>query len=259
MKTLEPTKAVLRPFSKGAEALARVRRTNGSDRKLVERLRCGDETALEAIYDEHHRGLLAFCRHMLTSHEEAEDAVQHTFLRAYTHLLEDDRRIELKPWLYAIARNHSISILRRRRETASEAVEPSTIGLSEEVERREDLRDTLADLNRLPDEQRQALLLSVAGDLSHPEIAGVIGCPPPKVKSLVYRARVRLVEYREARTASCAEMRARLAALNGGALRRSLVTMHIEVCESCQAFREQGRAPAATTQRTSAQSNGNGA
>src|SRR5215212_7240904 len=75
------------------------------DDELVRLIRAGDERAFECVYDRHHRGILAFCRHMLGSREEAEDAVQHTFIAAYRDLVSSDKDIQLRPWLYAIARN----------------------------------------------------------------------------------------------------------------------------------------------------------
>ena len=75
-----------------------------SDDRLVEMLRGGSESAFEALFDRHHRGVLGFCRHMLGSVEEAEDAVQHTFLAAYREIVGSDKPIQLRPWLYAIAR-----------------------------------------------------------------------------------------------------------------------------------------------------------
>src|SRR4051794_16460127 len=57
-----------------------------SDDALVARVRAGDERAFELVFDRYHRGLLAFCRHMLASDEEAEDALQHTFMAAYRAL-----------------------------------------------------------------------------------------------------------------------------------------------------------------------------
>ena len=79
-------------------------------------VRVGDESAFEAIYDRHHRGILSFCRHMLGSREEGEDAVQHTFIAAYRDITAADKPIQLKAWLYTIARNRCLSILRARRE-----------------------------------------------------------------------------------------------------------------------------------------------
>src|SRR5262245_37711328 len=115
-----------------------------SDERLVDALRGGNDAAFDVIYTRHHRGVLSFCRHMLGSAEEAEDAVQHTFLAAYRDLLRSGKRIHLRPWLYTIARNRCLSVLRARREQASEdLVEPSTENLASEVERRHDLRALL--------------------------------------------------------------------------------------------------------------------
>jgi RNA polymerase sigma factor (sigma-70 family) len=87
-----------------------------SDERLVELVRGGSEAAFEAIYDRHHRGILAFCRHMLASADEGEDALQHTFMAAYRHLVDGSAEIQLRPWLYAIARNRCLTMLRARRE-----------------------------------------------------------------------------------------------------------------------------------------------
>src|SRR5437763_5175234 len=133
------------------------------DERLVKAVRAGDRDAFEEIYERHAPGLVSFCRHLLGSPEEAEDAVQHTFLAAHKAMLADDRELHLKAWLYAIARNRCLSMLRARRERPGldDEIEriPSTAGLAAEVERREDLRALLHDLSELPDDQRAALLL----------------------------------------------------------------------------------------------------
>src|SRR5215216_6033165 len=85
-----------------------------SDERLVEHIRTGSEAAFEALFDRHHRGVLGFCRHMLGSVEEAEDAVQHTFLAAYRELVGSDKPVLLRPWLYTIARNRCLTVLRTR-------------------------------------------------------------------------------------------------------------------------------------------------
>src|SRR4051794_17758537 len=112
-----------------------------SDERLVEHVRGGNEAAFEVLYDRHGRAILSFCRHMLGTREEAEDAVQHTFLAAYNDLLASDRPIQLKAWLYTIARNRCLSMLRARREHSVEHVEASTAGLADQVQERQDLRD----------------------------------------------------------------------------------------------------------------------
>jgi RNA polymerase sigma factor (sigma-70 family) len=211
------------------------------DELLVEQVRRGNDTAFEVIYDRHHRGILSFCRHMLASADEAEDAVQQTFISAYGSLRSDARDIKVKPWLYTIARNRCLSILRARREQPGEVDGVSTVGLSEEVQQRSDLRDLLDDMRELPVDQRAALVLSELGDLSHAEVGAVVGCEVAKVKSLVFQARSSLIESRKAREIPCNEIREQLATLSGGALRRAPLRRHLKTCASCAEFREDVR------------------
>ncbi len=84
-----------------------------SDERLVRAVRAGDARAFEAIYERHVTGLLGFCRHMLGSAHDAEDAVQQTFVSALTDLRRSDRPVTLKPWLYTIARNRCLTRLLR--------------------------------------------------------------------------------------------------------------------------------------------------
>src|SRR5437870_11281975 len=99
------------------------------DDRLAREVAKGNEAAFEVIYDRHHRGLLSFCRHLLGSREEAEDALQQTFVSAYEHLVVADGKVRLKPWLYTIAHNRCMSMLRARRSEPSDEIEPSTDGL----------------------------------------------------------------------------------------------------------------------------------
>jgi RNA polymerase sigma factor (sigma-70 family) len=208
------------------------------DELLVEQVRRGNDAAFEVIYDRHHRGILSFCRHMLASADEAEDAVQQTFISAYGSLRSDARDIKVKAWLYTIARNRCLSILRARREQPAEVDAISTVGLSEEVQQRSDLRELLDDMRDLPVDQRAALVLSELGDLSHAEVGAVVGCEAAKVKSLVFQARSSLIESRKAREIPCNEIREQLATLSGGALRRAPLRRHLKTCPSCAEFRE---------------------
>ncbi len=212
------------------------------DERLVEQIRRGNELAFEVAFERYGASILGFCRHMLGSREEAEDAVQHTFAAAYNDLQRGAKRqITLKPWLYTIARNRCISLLRARREQAAELEEIPTAGLHEQVEHRADLRELLGDLRELPEEQRAALLLAEAADLSHAEVAGVLGCEVARVKALVFRARSGLIQRREARETPCADIREQLANLRGGSLRRSELRHHLRHCPGCSEYREQVR------------------
>ena len=211
-----------------------------SDERLVALVRGGSEAAFEAIYDRHHRGILAFSRHMLSSADEAEDAVQHTFMSAYRHLVGGSAEIQLRPWLYTIARNRCLSMLRARRERPlDEFREPATEHLSAEAQRRQDVRELLGDVAALPEDQRAALVLAELGAVSHDEIATVLDVPRQRVKALVFQARTSLIASRTARDTPCEEIREQLANLRGGALRRTTLHRHLRECPGCRAFREE--------------------
>jgi RNA polymerase sigma factor (sigma-70 family) len=211
------------------------------DEHLVDQLRRGNELAFEVIYERHVTGILSFCRHMLGSREEGEDAVQHAFAAAHRDLLRDDREIRLKPWLYAIARNRCLSLLRARREQPDDALETGTEGLDDEVQRRADLRELVADLQDLPADQRAALVLSELRDLSHADVAEALGCQVGNVKGLVFRARAGLIERREARGAACEEIQQELSSARGGALRRGKLRHHLRACPACSGYLEEVR------------------
>ena len=205
-----------------------------SERELVARVHNGDDWAFEALYDAYHLRLLTFCRHMLGSREEAEDVLQHTFLAAYRSLRAGYEVVELKPWLYTIARNRCLSVMRRRREEVElDEGAPATEGLAAEVDRRADLRMLVRDVQRLPPDQRAALVLFEVGDDSHKEIAAVLGVRREKVKALVFQARETLMGWRTARETPCATVREQLETPRGRALGRGTIRRHVELCTGC--------------------------
>jgi RNA polymerase sigma factor (sigma-70 family) len=213
------------------------------DERLVEHVRRGEPAAFEVLYDRHSAGILGFCRHMLGNSADAEDAVQHAFIAAHSDILRHDKRdLHVKAWLYTIARNRCLSMLRARREQATgDRVEVATDNLLHDVQNRDDIRALLGDIAKLPEEQREALVLAEVGDLSHSDISDILGCEVSKVKSLVFQARTALIDRRTARDTPCVEIREQLATLRGGALRRSHLRHHLEACPGCTEYREEIR------------------
>jgi RNA polymerase sigma factor (sigma-70 family) len=209
------------------------------DQRLAALVRAGDGAAFEALYDRHHASLLAFCRHMLSSREDGEDALQQTFLRAHAALRKGRPPQAVRPWLFAIARNRCRTLLAARLNSPAPAdeLEPAFDGLAEDVHRRAELRQLVTDLARLPEDQRGALVLYELGDLSHPEISSVLGCAPDKVKALVFQARSTLIADRDARDTPCASIREQLEVARAGALRRGALRRHLRQCEPCTAYR----------------------
>jgi RNA polymerase sigma factor (sigma-70 family) len=207
------------------------------DAALVVRVQAGDERAFAAIFKCHHASLLAYCRHLLGSRDEGEDALQQAFIKAHQALLGGTAPRELRPWLYAIARNCCLSAIAARRPTAPlDDHTPTLAGLSDEVRQREDLRGLLAAIGRLPEDQRSALLLAELDDLSHHAIAQIVGCPVSKVKALIYQARSALIADRDARETPCQDIREQLSVARGGELRRGPLRRHLRLCAACRDF-----------------------
>lgn len=207
------------------------------DAGLAARACEGDGAAFEALYDRHHEGLLAFCRHMLGSREESEDVLAHTFQCAQRLLRAGPQPAAVRPWLFGIARERCRTRLAGRRLGAGGAgdPEPSLDGLAEDVRRRPDLRELVAGLGRLPDDQREALVLVELGALSDAEIAGAIGCPAGEVKALVLQARMALIAERDARETRHEEARGRYGVARSGVLRRGVVRRHLRQCQPFRA------------------------
>jgi RNA polymerase sigma factor (sigma-70 family) len=209
------------------------------DERLARLVEDGNGAAFEVLYDRHHRPLLAFCRHMLGNREDGEDALQQTFVRAHRALREGKRPDRVRPWLFAIARNRCRTMFASRAAAtpADEVAEPSYDGLSAHVRRRAELRQLVADVARLPADQREALVLFELGGWSQTEIASVIGCAETKVKALVFQARSALIAERDARDIPCRDIQAQLDTARGGVLRRGPLRRHLRQCAACEQYR----------------------
>jgi RNA polymerase sigma factor (sigma-70 family) len=208
--------------------------------------RSGNAGAFETIVDRYQGRLLGFCRQMLGSTEDAEDVLQEVFVNAYRAMLADDREINLRPWLYRIARNRCLNHLRKPTADAQESMDmvPMTEAAStaEKVHNREEFRQLLADVGKLPETQRSALMLREMDAMSYEEIAQAMETSVPSVKSLLVRARISLAEASQARQLTCGEVRIELAEATEGLRKVSgPVRRHVRDCEECSDFRSQIR------------------
>ena len=220
-----------------------------SDENLVALTRQGHQAAFEALVSRYQGRLLGFCRQMLRSTEDAEDVLQEVFVAAYNAMIADERPINVKPWLYRIARNRSLNHLRKPVADGQDTMDTHSFknGVSayENVEHREEFRNLISDVGRLPETQRTALLLREMDAMSYSEIAQAMDTTIPGVKSLLVRARIGLAECSEARSLSCDEVRVELAEAAEGIQKLSgSVRKHVKSCESCSAFRKQLRSDA---------------
>ena len=217
-----------------------------ADERLVALMRDGHERAFEVLFSRYQPRLLAFCRHLVGSPQDAEDVLQEVFTAAHAAILADSRPINARPWLYRIARNRCLNHLRKPTADGVDSmdVHPHENGTStlERVQRREELRSIVADVHELPETQRTALVLREIDDLSYTDIAQAMGTTLPSVKSLLVRARMSLAESSEARILTCDEVRLELAEAAEGIRKVAGATRrHVRDCPSCTRYREELR------------------
>src|SRR5689334_15596555 len=213
-----------------------------SDDQLVALFRMGYDEAFRAIHDRYRQRLFAYTRQMLGgARSDAEDVLQDVFLRAYGALRHDDRPVTLRAWLYRVAHNRCVDHLRRPEPPAAEVFQLSRMPQLDppgETEQREGLRELVRDVQRLPEQQRSALLMREVDGLSYAELADALDTSVPAVKSLLVRARLGLVEAGDARDTACAEIRADIAFAHGRGVRASgRSRKHLRDCSGCREYR----------------------
>src|SRR5438270_12996299 len=145
-----------------------------SDERLVALTRKGNQAAYEALVGRFESRLLAFCRHLLGSREDAEDVLQEVFAAAFNAMTADDRPINVRPWLYRIARNRSLNHLRRIQAVGVDSMDVhfSDNGQStaDKVYEREEFRLLVGDIHDLPETQKTAVVLREMEALSYEQI-----------------------------------------------------------------------------------------
>lgn len=209
-----------------------------SDERLARLVARGDEAACRVLYERYHQQLYRYCRSLLRDDTDAQDALQTTFISALGALGRGQRDAPMRPWLFRIAHNESISLLRRRRpmQQLSDAHEAGSVPLEEQVEERERLTELVADLHELPERQRAALVMRELSGLSHEEIALALGSSVGATKQSIFEARQSMMEFAEGRAMVCAEVRRLISDADGRVLRSRRIRAHIRDCPGCGAF-----------------------
>jgi len=216
-----------------------------SDEQLVELFRAGYDEAFRAIHERYHKRLFAYARQMLPARQDAEDALQDVFVRAYSGLRASDRQLALRAWLFRVAHNRCVDELRRPAPPPPEVLQLVRCTSHDplaEVDLRESLRRLIEDIRRLPDQQRSALLMRELGGMPYADVAASLGISVPAVKSLLVRARVALAQAADARDTSCVLIREQLVEAHDRGLRPNANTRkHMRDCVGCKSFRRELR------------------
>ncbi len=183
-----------------------------SDQDLITAARGGSDLYFGELVDRHTILVYRVARSITGSHEEAEDVVQETFLRAFKSLEKFDiSRSTFKTWLLTIARNQSINIVSSfRRKTlkffsdreedepelefASNPLSQEPLDAEAQLSLKQQFHAMDKALKKLPERQRTALLLKSQESMSYDEIAVVMNISVSSVESLIFRARKKIIE-----------------------------------------------------------------
>jgi len=169
-----------------------------TDDELVLRFRNGDDAAFSEIHRRFRAALTAFARRMLHgSGQDADDVVQEAFMRAYRGLRVTDRPMALRPWLYMIVRNRALDAMRapQRVSVYDDDLRMRAVADGDPAHcfaSSEEMREIVAEIARLPERQRIALVMREFDGRTHAETARALDTSVSATKSLIIRARSNL-------------------------------------------------------------------
>jgi RNA polymerase sigma factor (sigma-70 family) len=208
------------------------------DEQLTQLVANGSGPAFAVIYDRYMPALLRYCRRILGSADDAEDAAQAAMVSAMRGLGQRPPR-RLRPWLYRIAHNEAISLARRQvhSEPLSDLAEHSAGPDPEQAAAtRARLAQLLSDLHALPGRQRDALVMRELCGRSYTDIATELGSSEAAAQQAVFEARLSLHEFGKGRDLDCVEIQRSMSAFEHARLRSRRIRAHLRTCECCVAF-----------------------
>lgn len=208
-----------------------------SDERLAELAGVGHTEAFETLYERYRQDLARYCRSIVRDADDAKDALQNTMLSVLGALRVGRPNGPLRPWLYRIAHNESISVIRRRRPHEELSNETPDRADTERIYASRDRLDSLlVDLRSLPERQRGALVMRELGGLGYDEIGDALRTSPVSARKAVFEARVALHDLADARETDCSDIRRRISDGDGRVLRARGIRSHLRSCVSCSAF-----------------------
>jgi RNA polymerase sigma factor (sigma-70 family) len=214
-----------------------------SDEHLAKLVSRGHERAFSVLYQRHHQALYRYCRAIVRNEEDAKDALQNAMERALAALRHRERDLAVRPWLFRIAHNEAVSILRRRAPVAVSIDEAELAGIptapldvEDFVAQREELGRLVSDLQALGERQRSALVMRELSGLSTQEIAAALATSPGAAKQLVFEARTALHEFAEGRAMDCDAVRKAISDGDRRVWRGRKMAAHLRLCDGCREF-----------------------
>jgi RNA polymerase sigma factor (sigma-70 family) len=206
------------------------------DERLARAVQRGNERAFATIYDRYHQRLYRYCYSLLRDRDDAYDALQSTLANAFAALRAGRRDAPLRPWLFRIAHNEAITVVRLRGRdlTPGDAVESCVPSAEDRAGERARLALLVKDLHELPERQRSALLMRELNGLSYRDIAIALGISAHTVKHTLLAARRSLGEFEEGRALVCEDVRRSISHNEGRVLPRARA--HLRDCAHCAQF-----------------------
>ena len=209
------------------------------DEALASRAAAGDTGAFAVLYERYHEPLLGYCRSILLNTEDAHDATQNALENALRALPRREPGRMLKPWLYRIAHNEAINIVRRRQPVATgiDTDDLLTVpGPEADSEQRTRLAQLVDDLRMLPERQRGALVMRELSGLSYDEIGLALNVSNEAARRAVFDARTALHAAHDGRATECTSVRRCLSDGDRRHLRARGVRAHLRACDDCATF-----------------------
>jgi RNA polymerase sigma factor (sigma-70 family) len=200
----------------------------------------GDADAFGTLYQRHRHALYCYCQSILGHDDDARDALHNAMAKAWAAIGRAEPDVPVRPWLFRIAHNEALNVLRDRRDhrQLEDAHVSSAGSLEETIDLRQRLAVLRADLAALPERQRSALLLRELCGLRHMEIAAVLAITPAAARQTIYEARVGLHEAEAGRQMACAAVQRALSDGDGQVRRRRKIRGHLRACPACASFDE---------------------
>ena len=158
----------------------------------MRRAASGHREAFEELVRRHRGRVYALALRICRNPDDAEDALQETFIAAYRALPRFDRRARVSTWLYRIAANKCYDVLARRKPTTDADALPEAADPHDPFARSERREQLTRALDGLPEQFREAALLCDVCGLTPAEAGEAIGVPEGTMKSRSFRARALL-------------------------------------------------------------------
>jgi len=161
------------------------------ERAAIAACRRGEREAFDALVARYQRPIYRLCYRYVNNHEDANDLSQDAFLKAWRAIASFRGDSAFSTWLYRIAVNACLNHRALKRPLTQELpevlVDPRP-GAEAEAERGDEARRVRAAVSRLPDRQRATLILKIYHDLTHEEVAGILGSSVGTVKANLFHA-----------------------------------------------------------------------